>query len=133
MSFARRCVVLGLVTLSAAALGLGLTGPCMTVIPNAGDWTGWVRVLQPQFLEPTTFSVLTGIRSMWRHGAEGLAVLLFAFSVLFPTLKLAILAWTAAHSREDARHGPAGRLGVGASGRVRPSPGADAPREMRDP
>ena len=107
MSPARRTAVLLLVALSAAALGLGLTGPCMTVFPNAGEWTGWVRVLQPKMLRPATFSVLTGIERMWRHGAEGLAGLLFAFSVAFPTAKLAVLAWTAAHPNADARHGAA--------------------------
>ena len=110
MNPARRAVVLLLVTASAAALGLGLTGPCMTVVPNAGEWTGWVRLLEPRMLRPTTFSVLTGIDSMWRHDAEGLAGLLFAFSVAFPTAKLAILAWLAAHADPDAPHGPAGRL-----------------------
>ena len=107
---ARRTFVLLLVGLSCLTLGVGLTGPCMTVIPSAGEWTGWVRVLQPRMLRPSTFSVLTGIDRMWRHGAEGLAGLLFAFSVAFPTAKLAVLAWTAAHPRADARHGWAGRL-----------------------
>ena len=109
MTAARRAAVLVLIAVSAAALGLGLTGPCMTVIPNAGEWTGWVKLLEPRMLRPTTFSVLTGLRSMWRHDAEGLAGLLFAFSVAFPTAKLAILAWTAAHSNADAARGWAGR------------------------
>ena len=110
MSAGRRLLVLSLVFAAAVALGLGLTGPCMTVIPSAGEWTGWVELLQPKMLRPTTFSVLTGIQSMWRHDAEGLAGLLFAFSVAFPTLKLAILAWLAAHADPDAPHGLAGRL-----------------------
>ena len=48
MNPARRAVVLLLVAAAAVALGLGLTGPCMTVIPNAGEWTGWVRLLEPR-------------------------------------------------------------------------------------
>ena len=110
MTFARRALVLLLVLAACVTLGLGLTGPCMTVFPSAGEWTGWVKLLQPKMLRPATFSVLTGIRSMWTHGAEGLAGLLFAFSVAFPAAKLAVLAWTAAHSDADARHGWAGWL-----------------------
>ena len=110
MSPVRRTVILLLVAASCATLGLGLTGPCMTVIPNGGEWHGWIDLLEPRVLRPSTFSVLTGINSMWRHGAEGLAGLLFAFSVAFPTAKLAILAWTAAHADANARHGWAGRL-----------------------
>ena len=110
MTPARRSLVLALVAASAVALGVGLTGPCMTVYPNAGEWTGWVKLLRPRMLRPTTFSVLTGIRSMWRHDAEGLAGLLFAFSVAFPTAKLAVLAWAAAHQNPDAPHGVAGKL-----------------------
>lgn len=110
MTAARRTLVLTLVAAAAVTLGLGLTGPCMTVIPHGGDWHGWIQILEPRVLKVSTFSVLTGIHSMWRHGAEGLAGLLFAFSVAFPAAKLAILAWTAAHASADARHGWAGWL-----------------------
>ena len=110
MSAARRTVVLLLVAASCVLLGLGLTGPCMTIVPHGGDWHGWIELLEPRVLRPSTFSVLTGIDRMWRHGNEGLAGLLFAFSVAFPTAKLAILAWTAAHADANARHGWAGWL-----------------------
>ena len=82
----------------------------MTVIPHGGEWHGWIQILEPRVLRVSTFSVLTGIERMWNHGAEGLAGLLFAFSVAFPTAKLAILGWTAAHPDADARHGWAGWL-----------------------
>ncbi len=110
MTAARRSFILLLVAAAAVTLGLGLTGPCMTVIPHGGDWHGWIQILEPRVLRPSTFSVLTGIDRMWNHGAEGLAGLLFAFSVAFPTAKLAILGWTAAHPDADARHGWAGWL-----------------------
>lgn len=85
-------------TLAAAAvtLGLGLAGPCMTIVPRLGQFTGWVRALRPDQLEPTTYSILSGIDALRLHGNRGLAALLLAFSVLFPILKLAAMAWAAA-------------------------------------
>jgi paraquat-inducible protein A len=78
---------------SAVLLGLGLVGPCMTLLPSAGDLDVWVRVFQPDDLTPQTYSILTGLRAMWDHGNPGIAALLLAFSVVFPTLKLAAMAW----------------------------------------
>ena len=108
MSALRRTLILTLIAASSVLLGLGLTGPSMTVIPHGGEWHGWIKLLEPRTLRLSTFSVLTGIRQLWRHGNEGLAALLFAFSVAFPTVKLAILGWTATHADPDAPHGWAG-------------------------
>ncbi|MEM6459093.1 MAG: paraquat-inducible protein A [Planctomycetota bacterium] len=78
---------------SAVLLGLGLVGPCLTVVPRAGELTGWLRLLRPGELEPTTYSILGGIAALWRGGEPGLAAVLLAFSVVFPTLKLGAMGW----------------------------------------
>ena len=110
MTPARRTVTLLLVAASAVALGVGLTGPCMTVVPHAGELEGWVRLLKPEALRPSAYSVVGGIAALWSHGNAPLGALLFGFSVLFPAAKLAVMAWAAAHESDAARHGPASRV-----------------------
>ena len=82
-----------LTLLAAALLGLGLVAPCMTIRPAFGEYETWVRLLNPDFTRPTTYSVLTGILAMMHGGNRGLGVLLLAFSCFFPTVKLALMAW----------------------------------------
>ena len=93
MTPARARVLALLLAVSAVTLGLGLVGPCMTVIPKLGELTGWVEILRPDELAPTTYSVLSGINAMRLHGSPGLAALLLGFSVVFPALKLAAMSW----------------------------------------
>ena len=92
----RRAVARALLVASSALLGVGLTGPCLTIVPKFGRWEGWVRLLDPAEARPTTYSVLGGIGALFEHGSAGLAALLFAFSVVFPAAKLALLAATTA-------------------------------------
>lgn len=92
-----------LLALSAVTLGLGLIAPCMTIQPALGEFTGWVRVLAPDQLRPTTYSILTGIQAMHHAGHTPIAAVLFGFSVAFPTLKLAAMAWGAAALRLGVR------------------------------
>ena len=89
----RRLALVGsLLSVSAVSLGLGLIGPCMTIVPRLGDFTGWVRALRPDQLEASTYSILSGIAAMRDHGNPGIAAVLLGFSVLFPILKLAAMA-----------------------------------------
>ena len=83
----RACVVA-----SAVLLGAGLAGPCMAIHPAFGSFEGWVRLLKPSMARPTQYSVFGGITTPIHNGSIALGVLLFAFSVVFPTLKLAVMA-----------------------------------------
>ena len=77
---------------AAALLGVGLVGPTLTIAPGFGKWAGWVHLLDPSQTRKTTYSVLTGILALFRNNSAGLGVLLFGFSVIFPVIKLALLA-----------------------------------------
>ncbi|MEM9420321.1 MAG: paraquat-inducible protein A [Planctomycetota bacterium] len=107
MTATRLAIVANLLMLSAIGLGLGLIGPCMTIIPSAGeDLDVWVRLFEPDDLEPRTYSILGGIDTM-RHSTERgstlVAALLFGFSVIFPALKLGVMAWGTAALRLGVR------------------------------
>ena len=82
-----------LTLVAAALLGLGLIAPCMTIYPEFGQFTPWVKVLRPSLVTPTTYSILSGIFSMIRGGNVGIGLLLLAFSVAFPVAKLAVMAY----------------------------------------
>jgi paraquat-inducible protein A len=103
MTGGRTAVVALLLTAAAVTLGLGLVGPCMTVVPRLGPYTGWVELLRPDQLRPTTYSILSGIAALRDQGHVGIAALLFGFSVIFPVLKLAAMAWGAAALRLGVR------------------------------
>ncbi len=96
-----------LLLVAAVLLGLGLVAPCMTIVPSMGEFTGWVRLLKPDYLRPTEYSILGGILSMIAHGNVGIGLLLLAFSVVFPVVKLFALMWGA---ERDALGIPEGRL-----------------------
>lgn len=102
-----RLIVVALALLaSALGLGLGLVGPCMTVVPSAGKLDFAVRLFEPDALEPTTYSILSGIgalRGSAERGSTLIAALLFGFSVVFPTLKLGAMGWGAAALRLGVR------------------------------
>lgn len=67
----------------------GLFLPCMTVYPDAGEFSGWVQIFAPGLLEPTTYSILGGIWAMFENGSYFIGILLFLFSVIFPVWKMA--------------------------------------------
>ena len=95
------------IAVSAVLLGAGLAGPCMAVEPAFGSLDGWVRLLKPDLARPTQYSVFGGIATLIRNGSVALGVLLLAFSVVFPTAKLAVMsAATAALAAGE----PTGRL-----------------------
>lgn len=95
MNRAISLLLLRLLVFSAAALlGLGLVAPCMTIVPGFGDMETWVRLLKPQLMHASTYSVLSGIFAMIHNHNVGLGLLLLSFSAIFPTLKLATMAWS---------------------------------------
>ena len=110
MTAARLSLLTVVLAAAAATLGLGLVGPSMTIVPRLGELTGWVRALRPAELEPTTYSLLGGIEALRTHGNAGLAALLLGFSVVFPVLKLAVMAWAAAALRLGVRPHAAAKL-----------------------
>jgi paraquat-inducible protein A len=96
-----------LIVVSAVLLGAGLAGPCMAIEPSFGSLDGWVRLLKPAMARPTRYSVFGGITTLIRNGNVALGVLLFAFSVVFPTIKLGVMAAATAALAEGR---PAGAL-----------------------
>ncbi len=73
-----------------AFLAAGLFGPCFTVTPRMGPYTGlarWFGLLE----QPETYSILRGIQRMLTGGNVAIGLLLLVFSVLFPVAKLIAL------------------------------------------
>ena len=101
----RACIVA-----SALLLGAGLAGPCMAVEPAFGKFDGWVRLLKPSLARPTQYSVVGGITALIHNGSLALGLLLLAFSVVFPTAKLAVMAAATAALAEGRSSGPLMKL-----------------------
>ena len=74
--------------------------PTLTIVPSAGELTWLVEFLSPDYLEPTTYSILGVIVKLFSTGDRFLGVVLVLFSVLFPVGKLA-LYWIAAGCGPD--------------------------------
>lgn len=91
---------------ASVLLGLGLVGPCMTITPSMGEpWDSWLVWLDPSELEPTTYSILGGILELMRTNSLALGLLLMAFSVVFPAIKLATLWWGVTVLRQGSPNG----------------------------
>lgn len=93
---------------SAMLLGAGLVAPAITTHPRFGEFEGWVRILRPHLQQPTDFSLLGGIHKLLvDHNMNNVAIgwVLLAFSVIFPTLKLALLSFTASSLARGGRGG----------------------------
>ena len=95
---------------SAILLGAGLAGPCMAIEPSFGRLDTWIRLLKPSLVRPTEYSVIGGIMTLIRNGSVALGVLLLAFSVLFPTLKLAVMAASTSALAAGGSSGPLMKL-----------------------
>lgn len=102
--------VRGIIAVSAVLLGAGLAGPCMSVEPAFGNFDGWVRLLKPNLARPTQYSVVGGIATLIRNGSIALGLLLLAFSVIFPVVKLAVMAATTAALSHGTPSGPLMKL-----------------------
>jgi paraquat-inducible protein A len=103
-------VARGCIVAAAVLLGAGLAGPCMAVQPAFGNLDGWVRLLKPNLARPTEYSVIGGIAALYHHGSAALALLLLAFSVVFPTVKLAVMAAATAAMSQGRPPGPLMKL-----------------------
>jgi len=73
-----------------ALLAIGLAAPCMTFVSRMGGATEVARAagLLP---EPATYSVLTGIRTLFENGDVAIGAVLLVFSVVFPVSKLIVV------------------------------------------
>lgn len=83
----RACLVV-----SAILLGAGLAGPCMSIEPAFGQMDVWIRLFKPEMARATHYSVVGGILKLIQNGSVGIGLLLLGFSVIFPTVKLAVMA-----------------------------------------
>ena len=100
----------GCIAVSAVLLGAGLAGPCMAVEPAFGKMEGWVRLLKPDLARPTRYSVFGGIVTLIQNGNLALGLLLLAFSVFFPTLKLGVMSGATAALADGRSSGALMRL-----------------------
>lgn len=87
---------------SSLLLGLGLIAPTLTVEPQAGDITWIVKIMAPEELEISTYSILGVIQKLFQSNDIFLAVLLIIFSVLSPVLKLSFY-WHATNLNNSKR------------------------------
>lgn len=94
-----------LIIISAATLGVGLVAPTMQTEPRmtmyGGDYTEVMNLLFPEEFAVSSFSIVEGVQLMWDAGSRGIAGLIFAFSVVFPTFKLMILWLAGMRLRDD--------------------------------
>jgi uncharacterized paraquat-inducible protein A len=77
-----------LIACSSILLGLGLIGPTLTIFPKAGDLTWFIKIIAPEELEVSTYSILGVIQKLFLTNDIFLAVILAIFSVFSPVLKL---------------------------------------------
>lgn len=101
-------MIRALLIVASVLLGLGLVAPCMTVLPSMGEQMDtWLGLFRPDDLEPTTYSILGGILELMRTDSLGIGLLLMAFSVVFPAIKLATLWWGVSVLRQGGTGGTA--------------------------
>jgi uncharacterized paraquat-inducible protein A len=77
-----------LIACSSLLLGLGLIGPTLTIFPKAGDLTWFIKIIAPEELEVSTYSILGVIQKLFQTHDIFLAMILAMFSVFSPVLKL---------------------------------------------
>ena len=104
----RRPIMRLIIVTAAALLGLGLVAPAMTITTDYGRWDGWIRLLDPAMSaeRETTYSLLGGILKLLRGGDTLIGVVLLLFTVVFPTVKLVLMA----AENELPTGGPVARL-----------------------
>jgi len=94
-----------LLLMAAMLLGAGLTSPAMTIQPAFGKFDTWIKLLQPDATRPSTYSLLEGIARLFNKGDAPIAILLFAFSVCFPSIKLALMGLATARVSQGRSSG----------------------------
>ena len=83
-----------LLVAASILLGVGLFAPCMTLQPSYGNVTWLARLIDPDLVAPTTYSLLDGIRSLLTDSNVFIGVVVLLFSVVFPLWKLGVY-WAA--------------------------------------
>ena len=83
-----------LLVVASVLLGAGLFAPCMTLQPSFGGADALVRLIKPDLVMPTTYSLVGGIGSLLTGGNFLIGVVVLLFSVVFPLWKLGVY-WTA--------------------------------------
>ena len=79
-----------LLVVASILLGVGLFAPCMTLQPSFGNLTWLARLIDPDLVAPTTYSLLEGIRSLFTGGNPFIGMVVLLFSVVFPLWKLGV-------------------------------------------
>lgn len=77
-----------LIACSSILLGFGLIGPTLTIFPKAGDLTWFIKIIAPEELAASTYSILGVIQKLLQANDLFLGILLALFSVFSPVLKL---------------------------------------------
>ena len=83
-----------LLVAASILLGVGLFAPCMTLQPSYGNVTWLARLIDPDLVAATTYSLLDGIRSLLTDSNVFIGVVVLLFSVVFPLWKLGVY-WAA--------------------------------------
>ena len=91
-----------IIAVSSFLLGLGLIVPTLTIYPQAGDLTWIVKIIAPEELVTSTFSILGVIEKLFLSNDLFLAILLALFSVFSPILKLS-LYWFATSTNDSKK------------------------------
>ena len=91
-----------IIAVSSLLLGLGLIVPTLTIYPQAGDLTWIVKIIAPEELVTSTFSILGVIEKLYLSNDLFLAILLTLFSVFSPILKLS-LYWFATSMNDSKK------------------------------
>lgn len=91
-----------LIACSSLLLGLGLIVPTLTIYPQAGDLTWIIKIIAPEELAVSTYSILGVIKQLFQTNDIFLALLLAMFSVFSPVLKLSFY-WYATGLKESKR------------------------------
>ena len=91
-----------IIAVSSLLLGLGLIAPTLTIYPQAGDLTWIVKIIAPEELVTSTFSILGVIEKLYLSNDLFLAILLTLFSVFSPILKLS-LYWFATSMNDSKK------------------------------
>jgi paraquat-inducible protein A len=91
-----------LIACSSLLLGLGLIGPTLTIFPKAGDLTWFIKIIAPEELEVSTYSILGVIQKLFQTNDIFLAVILAIFSVFSPVLKLSFY-WHASGLKDSKK------------------------------
>ncbi len=66
-----------------------------------GDYTEIMNLLFPEEFTGSSFFIVEGIAHMWNGGSDGIAALIFGFSIVFPIAKLLILWMDGLRLSED--------------------------------